>query len=107
MMGVQPTGDYDLRAAYKIASDTCDRFRDVVSEVLGLDENPGDDELVRQLRALHGKSGPEPTRWREFLTGSIARLDQIAAASNVAYVADLGDDFRPDDNLTDPTEDQE
>lgn len=69
----------DLRAAYRTASEATDRFRDVVSECLGLDENPGDDALVAMLRAHHGKSGPEPTRWRDFLTGALAQVDQIRA----------------------------
>ena len=66
----------DERAARKVAGDAVDRFRDVVSEVLGLDRNPGDDALVEQLRSLHGKSGPEPQRWRNFVTGAVAHLER-------------------------------
>src|SRR5690606_2951441 len=66
----------DEQKARKIAGGAADRFRDVVCEVLGYGaENPGDDVLITELRALHGKSGPEPTRWRDFLTGSIAHLE--------------------------------
>jgi hypothetical protein len=79
----------NLAAAYKIASDTADRFRDVVSEALGLDVNPGDDLLVEQLRALHGKTGPEPMRWRNFLTGAIAHIDQIEADNRIATADDI------------------
>lgn len=67
----------DMTAARRTAAEAADRFRDVVTEVLGLDENPGDDVLVTELRALHDKTGPEPTRWREFLTGAHARLESL------------------------------
>jgi hypothetical protein len=59
-----------------VAGECADRFRDVITEVLGLDENPGDDELVRQLRALHGKTGPEPRQWRDFVTGAQAHMER-------------------------------
>ena len=50
-------------------------------EALGYeDENPGDDVLIRDLRAHFGKSGPEPTRWRDFCAGALALVDQINAA---------------------------
>lgn len=66
----------DTKAAYRVAADAAGRFRDVVTEVLDLDENPGDDELVRLLREKHGKTGPEPTRWRDFITGAGAYLER-------------------------------
>jgi len=66
----------DERAARRIAGEAADRFRDVVSEVLGLDENPGDDELIVRLRSLHGKTGPEPRRWRDFITGAKAYVER-------------------------------
>lgn len=70
----------DERAAKKIAADAADRFRDVLAECLGyVDENPGDDVLVRDLRAHFGRTGPEPTRWRDFLSGALAVIDQINA----------------------------
>jgi len=72
----------DQRGAYRVAADAVDRFRDVVCEVLGHeDENPGDDALVSQLRALFGKTGPEPTNWRHRLTGYEPVRDQINAAA--------------------------
>lgn len=71
----------DERAAKQIAAEAADRFRDVLSEALGHDdENPGDDVLVAELRRHFGKSGPEPRRWRDFCAGALARLDQIRAA---------------------------
>jgi len=70
----------DERGAKKVAAGAADRFRDVLSECLGYgDENPGDDVLVRDLRAHFGKAGPEPTRWRDFCAGALATLDQINA----------------------------
>lgn len=70
----------DQRGARKVASDAANRFRDVLAECLGHDDNnPGDDVLVAEIRAHFGKTGPEPTRWRDFLTGALARLDQIRA----------------------------
>ena len=70
----------DERAAKKVAADAADRFRDVLSECLGHEEeNPGDDALVAEVREHFGKSGPEPTRWRDFCAGALAQLDQIAA----------------------------
>lgn len=66
----------DERKARQTAGECADRFRDVLCEVLGFDdENPGDDELVRRIRGLHGKTGPEPRRWRNFLTGAISHLE--------------------------------
>ncbi|MEU1327205.1 hypothetical protein [Streptomyces microflavus] len=71
----------DQRQARQTAAGAADRFRDVLSEALGHgDENPGDDVLVAELRVHFGKTGPEPTRWREFLTGAEAIRDQINAA---------------------------
>lgn len=70
----------DERAARKIAGDAADRFRDVLSECLGHDdENPGDDTLVREVRAHFDKTGPEPTRWRDFCTAALARAEQVTA----------------------------
>lgn len=70
----------DERAAKRIAADAADRFRDVLSECLGYeDENPGDDVLVRDLREHFGKTAPEPTRWRDFCAGALAVMDQINA----------------------------
>ncbi|MEV5451549.1 hypothetical protein [Streptomyces sp. NPDC052535] len=72
----------DQRKAYRVAADAVDRFRDVVCEVLGHDdENPGDDVLVSELRALFGKTGPEPMNWRQRLAGYEAVRDQINAAA--------------------------
>ncbi|RKN40772.1 hypothetical protein [Streptomyces hoynatensis] len=69
-------------AAYKTAAGAADRFRDVLCEVLGHPtENPGDNALVAQLRAHHGKAGPEPTAWRDRLVGYEATRDQINAAA--------------------------
>lgn len=59
----------DARAAKRTAAASADRFRDVLSEALGHpDENPGDDTLVAELRQHFGQSGPEPTRWRDYVT---------------------------------------
>jgi hypothetical protein len=70
------------RAAKQIASEAADRFRDVLSEVLGYpDENPGDDALVVALREHFGKTGPEPRRWRDFVTSARAVVDQIEGES--------------------------
>ena len=70
----------DERAARKIAGEAADRFRDVLSECLGHeDENPGDDVLVAELREHFGRTGPEPTRWRDFCSGALATIDQINA----------------------------
>lgn len=67
-------------SAHRVAAAAADRFRDVLAEALGYeDENPGDEVLIRDLRAHFGKTGPEPTRWREFLTGAQAVVDQINA----------------------------
>lgn len=72
----------DQRKAYRTASGAADRFRDVLAEALGhADENPGDDVLVAELRAHFGKTGPEPTRWRDFLTSAGAVRDRINAAA--------------------------
>lgn len=65
----------DEQAARKIAGSAADRFRDVITEVLNLSENPGDDVLINSLRALHGKRGPEPTAFRDFCTGAQAHLE--------------------------------
>jgi hypothetical protein len=70
----------EQRGATRVAAAAADRFRDVLSEALGhADENPGDDVLVAELRERFGFSGPEPTRWRDFLTGARAQIDQIEA----------------------------
>ena len=72
----------DERAAKKIAADAADRFRDVLSDALGHpDENPGDDVLIAELRTHFGRTGPEPTRWREFIAGAQAIVDQINDAA--------------------------
>jgi hypothetical protein len=60
----------DATKAWRIADECADRFRDAVCEALGLDENPGDDALIAGLRAHFGKTGPEPTRWRDFVSGA-------------------------------------
>lgn len=71
----------DQRQAKQVAAEAADRFRDVVAEALGYTaENPGDDVLVHDLRRHFGKTGPEPTRWRDFLVSAHAVLDQINAA---------------------------
>ena len=71
----------DQRKARKTAAGAADRFRDVLSECLGHpDENPGDDVLVAELRTHFGKTGPEPTGWRDRLVGYEAIRDQINAA---------------------------
>jgi len=81
----------DIRAAYKKSSCYLDRFRDVVAEVTGQsDNNPGDDVLIAELRSMHGKTGPEPRRWRDFLVGAVAQLDQIDAMRK-------SEDVRPPD----------
>ena len=68
----------DQRAAKRTAAEAADRFRDVLSDALGHpDENPGDDVLIAELRAHFGRTGPEPTRWRNFLTGVRAQVDQL------------------------------
>src|SRR5690242_13614810 len=70
------------RKARQTAAGGADRFRDVLSEALGHpDETPGDDVLIATLREHFGKTGPEPTRWRDFLTGAEAIKDQINAAA--------------------------
>lgn len=75
----------DQRAAKRIAAEAADRFRDVVCEALGYPkENPGDDVLVAELRASFGKTGPEPTAWRNRLAGYEAIRDQINAAAHNA-----------------------
>lgn len=72
----------DQRGARRIAAESADRLRDVLCEALGHDdENPGDDVLVAELRARFGKSGPEPTRWRDFITSAEAIRDQLIAAA--------------------------
>lgn len=81
----------DEKGGRHVAAEAADRFRDVISEVLGLDENPGDDELVRLLRACHGKSGPEPRRWRDFITGAEAHLER----NGLRWVSDAALDGEP------------
>lgn len=74
----------DALGGYREAAKAADRFRDVLSECLGhADENPGDDVLVRELREHFGRTGPEPTRWRDFCTGARAIVDQINADRRV------------------------
>jgi hypothetical protein len=74
----------DERAARRVAADAADRFRDVLSECLGHpDENPGDDVLVAELRDHFGRTGPEPTGWRDFIAGALAQVDQINAERRV------------------------
>lgn len=69
---------HNLQQAYRTASESADRFRDVLAEALGYpDENPGDDVLIADLRRHFGKTGPEPTRWREFVARSLAIVEQI------------------------------
>lgn len=68
----------DMTEARRIAADAADRFRDVICEVLDYtDENPGDDVLVVELREHFGKTGPEPTRWRDFLGASEEALRNL------------------------------
>jgi len=81
----------DEKAGRRVAGEAADRFRDVVCEVLGLDENPGDDELVSQLRALHGKTGPEPRRWRDFVTGAVAHAERSGRRWLSDAALDIGD----------------
>lgn len=70
----------DARGGYRVAAEALDRFRDVVADCLGhSDENPGDDALIALLREHFGKTGPEPRRWRDFVTGARAVVDQINA----------------------------
>jgi hypothetical protein len=70
----------DQRAARKIAAESANRFRDVLCEVLGHpDLNPGDDVLVAGIRDHFGKTGPEPTGWRDRCAGYRAVVDQINA----------------------------
>jgi hypothetical protein len=72
----------DWRKAWQIASESADRFRDVICQVLELDENPGDSELVFQLLKAHGKADQaESRRWRDFLDGQLARLDEDPEAT--------------------------
>lgn len=71
----------DVAVAYQRCSERLDRFRDVLAEALGYaDVNPGDEVLLADLRRHFGKTGPEPTRWRDFLTGAKAQVDQINAS---------------------------
>lgn len=65
----------DERGARRMVADSADRFRDVITEVLDLPENPGDDALVERLRAVHGKTGPERHTWRDFMTGAVAHME--------------------------------
>jgi len=95
----------DERTARRIASEAADRFRDVVSEVLGLDENPGDDELIRKIRELHGLTGPEPRRWRDFLAGAKAHVERegFRWRSDVA-LDNAANNRRQGPTVTEPTE---
>ena len=71
----------DELAAKRIAADSANRFRDVLADALGHeDDNPGDDVLVAELRAHFDRTGPEPTRWRDVLAGARAQIDQLDAA---------------------------
>jgi hypothetical protein len=74
---VDPLVTDDLAAAYRTAAAAADRFRDVLCEVLGHDLNPGDDLLIAELRTRFGRTGPEPTRWRDRLDGYRARLAEL------------------------------
>lgn len=57
----------DVYKAWRLAAGYTDRFRDVVADCLGyIDSQPGDDVLIAELREHFGRTGPEPTRWREF-----------------------------------------
>ena len=70
----------DERAGRKAAGAAADRFRDNLADALGYpDRNPGDDVLIAKLREHFGRTGPEPTRWRDFCTGALAIVDQINA----------------------------
>lgn len=70
----------NARGGYRVAAAAADRFRDVLAEALGYeDESPGDEVLIRDLRKHFGKTGPEPTRWRDFCAGALAVVDQINA----------------------------
>jgi len=66
----------DEHEAKRIAAESADRFRDILTDCLGLESNPGDDELVRRIRRHFGKRGPEPRMWRNFLDEQIARLPE-------------------------------
>ena len=78
----------DERAAKQTAAGAADRFRDVVCEAFGFDDdNPGDDILVAKLRAHFGKTGPEPTNWRNRLAGYEAIRDQINAVAREGRAA--------------------
>lgn len=58
----------DAYKAWRMAAENTDRFRDVVADCLGyVDDQPGDDVLIAELREHFGRTGPEPTRWREFV----------------------------------------
>jgi hypothetical protein len=64
----------DSEAAHATASAAADRFRDVLEEVLSLEENPGDDVLVSTIRQRFGKTGDEPRRWRECIAAAETTL---------------------------------
>ena len=66
----------DYRGGWRTASGACDRFRDVLTEALGHEDNPGDDVLISKLRAHFGHTGPESTRWRDF---PVDTDDELAA----------------------------
>jgi hypothetical protein len=68
----------DFKSAWVTASESADRFRDVICQALGLGENPGDDELCRLLLDAHGKADePESHRWRDFLDGQLERITDV------------------------------
>lgn len=94
----------DQRAARRTAAESADRFRDVLAEALGhVDSNPGDDVLVAELRARFGLTGPEPTRWRDLVTGYQAVIDQLNAEHRAAEGHRLGGyDANPTIDMRDP-----
>lgn len=72
----------DQSAATRAAAGAADRFRDILCDILGHpDDNPGGDVLAAEIRARFGKTGPEPTSWRDRLVGYEAIRDQINAAA--------------------------
>lgn len=74
---MQPINYDDAVAAYRKSSSYLDRFRDVVLEVLDMDDNPGDDIMLDKLREHFGKTGPESTKWRDRLVGYEAEIKEI------------------------------
>jgi hypothetical protein len=87
---------HNEREARKIAGAAADRFRDVITEVLNLPENPGDDALIEQIRARHGKTGPEPTTFRDFCAGAVAHLEANGHRWQADAALDGLDEFHPD-----------